>query len=395
MENLNIVPSGSRASWESEIQLARRRYQKGTLEIHNGQWTLRYLEDVQTVDSTEPKRIGRRVYLGGSPPAMTEKIARRRADEIMAGVNSTSAPRKIITFNEFVARWEPLAMPKTETARNFRTALNRYLKPAFGKVQLADIQTERVQRFISTVPTGAPNIHNIIKCLRAIWKSARAWGYVNFNPFDGLVLPRIPKTDRPFFNEMQLCRILTAAPEPDKTLYWVLAQTGLRIGEVLALTWETLNLEHGLVRVESSVARGKLREQVTKTKAAKRVIPLSPAILNHLFTFRTNWKPNLHNLVFANTKGNPWKAENLLEGHLQPLLDALEIPRAGFHAFRHASASLLERMKASPKIRLERMGHTEESMTMIYTHIIDDDARQIAAQYDQFLLPEKAMKVGA
>jgi integrase len=265
------------------------------------------------------------------------------------------------------------------------------IKPAFGPVQLAGIQTERLQRFISTVPTGAPNIHNIVKCLRAVWKSARAWGYASHNPFDGLVMPTIEKSEQPFFTYAEVCQILAAAPEPDKTLYWLLAQTGLRIGEVLALTWETVDLENSIIQVRGTVARSKVREYKTKTKAAKRLIPLSPRLQEHLSVFRTRlWRENSLGLLFANSVGKPHSADNFLIYRLQPLLETLKLETAGFHAFRHASATILSLMKVPMEIRLARMGHMEEEMTLKYTHVIDAAAREVARGFDQLLLPERA-----
>jgi integrase len=378
---------GSPASMREHL---RRRYQKGTLELHNGKWTLRFLEDIHTA-SGQIRRKARRVYLGGSPPQMTKKMALRIAEPVIARVNSSTQPKTVITLAGFLVGWEPLGMPKTETARNFRSALNKYLKPTFGKTRLSDIQTEEIQRFISMTPTGAANMRNIIKCFRSIWKSARAWGYVSHNPFDGIILPTIEKTEQRFFTVAEIRLILTYALEPFRTLYWVLAQTGLRIGEVLALTWDTVDLESGVVLVCASVARGKLRENKTKSKNSKRIIPISPCLQQHLSMFRTKlWQVNPHNLLFANTKQNSWKAENLLEGHLQPLLAELKIKHAGFHAFRHANATLLSLMDVPMEIRRARMGHTVTETTMIYTHVIEARAREVASGFDHFLLPEMA-----
>jgi integrase len=69
----------------------------------------------------------------------------------------------------------------------------------------------------------------------------------------------------------------------------------------------------------------------------------------------------------------------------RPLLRALgiEVPRGnGFHAFRHANASLMNSFGASQKLRQQRLGHAAGSPVTdtIYTHVISEDAKRIAAQ---------------
>ena len=80
------------------------------------------------------------------------------------------------------------------------------------------------------------------------------------------------------------------------------------------------------------------------------------------------------------------------EFRLKPLLAGLEIAQAGFHAFRHASATILSRMKVPMEFRRARMGHTDEEMTPRYTHVVEEDAREVAASFDQFLLPDGASR---
>lgn len=366
--------------------MARRRYQRGSITLRNGNWTGRYLEDIRREDGSIV-RVHKRVFLGTKTDLPTEKLARRKFEPVLSGINNSTQPKTVTTFDEFLIRWEPLGMPKTITEGSFRCAINKYLKPNFGTYQLSEIQTEQIQRFISQLKTGAGNVRNIVKFFRKIWRSARAWGYVSHDPFQNLIMPSIHKKEQRYFSEVELCKILSEAPEPFKTLYWLLAQTGLRIGEVLALTWTTLDLDTAVVHVKSTVARGKLRDQTTKTDTSKRMIPLSPKLVNHLFDLRTNWKNNPQGLVFLNSKGHTWNADDLRDAHLQPLLKKLEIPKAGFHAFRHASATILSQMRVPMEIRRARMGHTDDEMTLKYTHVIDDNARQIAAGFDQFLFP--------
>jgi integrase len=95
-------------------------------------------------------------------------------------------------------------------------------------------------------------------------------------------------------------------------------------------------------------------------------------------------------LLFANPEQKPYHADKLLEREFQPFLAELNIPKAGFHAFRHASATILSQMKVPMEIRRQRMGHVDEEMTLRYTHVIEDAAKDVAAEFDKILLPEVA-----
>src|SRR5258706_181552 len=130
----------------------------------------------------------------------------------------------------------------------------------------------------------------------------------------------------------------------------------------------------GVIYVQGSVARGRLRDNKTKTKAAKRIIPISPRLLAHLIKYRDLVSTNPYNLLFPNPKQKPYNADKLLEREFQPFLAEFNIPKAGFHAFRHASATILSQMKVPMEIRRQRMGHVDEEMTLRYTHVIEDDA---------------------
>jgi integrase len=198
--------------------------------------------------------------------------------------------------------------------------------------------------------------------------------------------PRSSHKEPRFFTQSELHSILDHAIEPDRTLYWLLAQTAIRIGEAVALTWDTVDFGMGNISVRASVWRGQI--QTPKSNAAVRTIPLSPRLLEHLAKFQQFWTPNQYNLLFANTKGKPWKADNLLVHHLHPLLKRLGIQRSGFHAFRHASATILDRMKAPLKVRQQRMGHASAEITLSrYTYVIDEDAKAVAASFDRFISP--------
>jgi integrase len=122
-----------------------------------------------------------------------------------------------------------------------------------------------------------------------------------------------------------------------------------------------------------------------KTNESIRVVELSPQACRHLSTFLESWHPNQRPLLFATRNGTPWDQNTLLKRKFKPLLRALgiQVPRGnGFHAFRHANATLMSSFGASQKLRQQRLGHADGSPVTetIYTHVISEDGKRIAEQ---------------
>lgn len=370
--------------------MARRRFQKGSVVFRNNGWTGRFVEDVRLPDNTI-RRVQRRVFLGSKDEVPTQRLARRKLEPLLAQVNNVDyRPRAIMTLRDFVARWEPKVQTQYApgTWKNHQLALRRHLLPRFGGLQLSDISTESLQEFVAGLQGLSPaSIHNVLKALKAVWTSAEAWSYVSHNPFAKLRKPRLRKGQARYFSGTQIQQILDTAQEPERTIYWILAQAGLRIGEALALRWEDFDADRSILQVRGSVWRGHLKD--TKTDNSNRSIPVSPLLAEHLRRYRERWTPNPLSLLFANSRGNAWKADRILTAKLHPLLASLGIPRAGFHAFRHGSATVLDRLNAPMKVRQQRLGHANAELTLgTYTHATDEDSRQVAAAFDQVFAPK-------
>jgi integrase len=70
---------------------------------------------------------------------------------------------------------------------------------------------------------------------------------------------------------------------------------------------------------------------------------------------------------------------------LYPLLRKLGIERAGFHAFRHGNATIMDQLQVPMATRLNRLGQSDARTTMGYTHAISEDGRRFAAHLGQQL----------
>jgi integrase len=217
-----------------------------------------------------------------------------------------------------------------------------------------------------------------------MWNSARAWQYVSHNALDGVVLPKPRRARRFFFTREEIQRILTTAPEPYRTFYWLAAETGMRAGELCGLRVDPIDFNRGIVNVRQSVWHGKVQDP--KSENAVRTFAISSQLREHLRVFLSGWEPNQKRLVFATRNGNPWDASLVVKRKLRQLLRELKIQECGLHAFRHANASLMDELRVPMKVRQQRLGHSDPRLTMnTYTHMASADDERIATQLGEIL----------
>jgi integrase len=177
-------------------------------------------------------------------------------------------------------------------------------------------------------------------------------------------------------------RIFASSSEPHKTFYSILAETGIRGGEICALRVADLDLENAVVHVRHGVWRGQI--QTVKSRKGNRRFPISAELVEHLRRYLKTWRPNSLGLLFATKTGAPWDHSLVRKRKFHLLLKKLGIPQCGFHAFRHGNATLLDQIGAPMAVRLNRLGHAEAQTTMGYTHAVTADERRIADELGKF-----------
>ena len=242
------------------------------------------------------------------------------------------------------------------------------------------IEPEGVQRFLMSLRVAPKTVRNILVTLQIMWKSARAWKYVSHDVTEGASLPQRIKPKRRHFTVEEIHRILLAADEPLKTFYWLAGETGMRAGELCALRGEDVHSGH--VHVRQSVWRGKFGEP--KTENAVRAIKIPPSLVTRLGELGNG-------LLFHTRKGTPWDPNLLVKRKLYPLLDSLGIARGGLRAFRHANASIMDALAVPMKVRQQRLGHSDISLTMnAYTHVASEADSACAEQIAGVLWPNVA-----
>ena len=254
----STVRDGQRVSGP-EVNVARRRYQKGTVRRRGNTWVLRWREDVVLADGTV-ERQERKTALGTVAQFPTKRLVERQATSFLARqVNRLDyRPVKRATFLEFAENWKQqvIDLLKPSTAKVMKSHLRFHLIPEFGPIRLDEIGQEEVQTFVGKLAKGRSRhtILNVLGTLASILKMARKWGYTvaGFNQSD-LVIPCLkPAKPGRFFTVEQVRAIVALANEPWQTIFALAAMTGLRPGEVLGLSIDDLDFEQRLVFVRRS-----------------------------------------------------------------------------------------------------------------------------------------------
>ena len=184
----------------------------------------------------------------------------------------------------------------------------------------------------------------------------------------------------PFFTRHEATRIIDAAKEPYKTLSAVAWSTGLRAGEILALTRGDLDFERKTIRVNKS-SDDKTREiRQPKTRNSVALLPMPSALETRLLEYlERGWKPNEQGLLFPNRACTlPRKRESVVQYALKPLLRSLGIDdKGGLHAFRHGLATELAGPSVPLTVLQTQMRHADVKTTLrVYAHIIPQSQRE-------------------
>lgn len=376
----SMLPRATLLTYEEAMMKSRRRFQQGSIKDAGMVWIVRWrvdeVRDGQIVRCQKQERWDKSEF---PTRAMVKRELNRRLGEVNS---ATYRPRINTTFAQFAAVWQEKVMIHLapSTIVNYRTHIDRYLLPFFGPRDLRDIRREMVQTFVSSLQKSPKTVRNIFTTLQAMWRTAEEWEYVDHDIRKGIRFSPLLHRQRFFFSAEEIRRILAAATEPHRTFYGLAAETGLRAGELAGLRVEDVDITRGVIFVAQSVWRGRTKE--TKSRAGTRLIELSSHLVRRLGQLISAWHPNDGRFLFAYPSGHPWVPDLVLKEHFHPLLRQLGIavpPGTGFHAFRHANATMMDSLGAPDKVRQTRLGHSSIDVTKnIYTHVTSQDARRVA-----------------
>lgn len=267
----------------------------------------------------------------------------------------------------------------------YETMIDKVIAPQIGHYKLKDIKPIHIQTLYNKLYDGGngyatSTIQKVNNILYPAFNVAVMNELVDKNPVDGVQMPK--------HKEKQV-RALTIAEETKfleiakKNQYYaafvVLLDTGVRCGELLALTWEDIDLKNGTLHVcknlvavkdrDSKEGKQKIVVQDTpKTSKGVRTIPLTSRALNLLRELKLKQQSKT-NIVFC-TKNCTYLFPKNFRRAFQCVLKRAGIEQLGLHVLRHTFATRLFEKNANPKTVSILLGHANVGITLdIYTHV--------------------------
>ena len=310
-----------------------------------------------------------------------------------------TAPQRL-TVGQWADIWQRdyTGALKPATAAIYRNNLNNHIKPALGAVRLADLHPHTIQSFINGLaPLSPSSIRLAYKNLHAVLQKAVELEYIPRNPADRCVLPKVEQEEIKPLDDQQVAALLAAAKDTKMEQFITVALfTGLRISELLGLTWDAVDFTRGTLTVNKQLARRKAGSIFQSPKSGKpRTITPAPAVMAALRKQRARqsemqlragqlWD-NPHGLVFTGEAGRPMSHSGT-DKRFRVLCAAAGLEGVRFHDCRHTYAVNAIRAGDDIKTVQSNMGHATAAFTLDkYGHFTERMKQDSAIRMESFM----------
>jgi len=395
----DIVPPATPAKRKRGKSLSRRTGQDGHVE-KSGRWfVVRFWKDILGQEKREHVRV--RICPISGPGLLSKSERKRKAREIIQASGADSAeyftavvkPNPTgITFRQQSEIWLELSQNRKRNpigqsyAVTIQGALDKWVLPAIGDVALGSVDNLTVKPLVEKMWASGLSARTVTKYVEFVQQVVASLKGSNGEPVhkriwdaETMDLPIVKhsKQRRPSLKADPISELVQESDGQEQALYVLLAATGMRVSEALAL--ETRHLINGgrTIVVDQQVEKDAPRIiQHLKTDASKREIDLHLDIAEYLREF-TAGKTGL---LFHTANGTPHLNGNLAERWLTPRLikRGLDEKGMGWHAFKRFRKTWLRGQRCLEDINNFWMAHRPQTMSELYSHLHEELQMRLA-----------------
>lgn len=296
------------------------------------------------------------------------------------------------TFEELASLWleNYKTTVKPSTFENVRSKVEKMTEEHFKELKLKKITVAYCQKVVIKLSKSYVLYNHYLSVINRIFKYAVLMDILNSNPFDKVIKPKSRQTQRKgnFLTKEELKEFLKLAQTTTLSYFFplvhLMAYTGLRQGEALALKWSDIDFKNKKITVNKTAVwiKGKQTLQTPKTKNSKRVISIDPNTLSILKSWKKDqikiyFKNGKHfdgdeNFIFTNQRSDWVQIHNFIP-YFKRFITGHDLKLITPHGLRHTHASLLFSAGVEPKNISDRLGHSTVQITLdLYTHITEE-----------------------
>ena len=275
---------------------------------------------------------------------------------------------------------------KGGTINKYQSMIDAHISPALGNVKITQITAFMVNTFLQEkLENGRLDgkgglSSSYVRTLMIIIQSAIKFAVDEQlrEPLKSPILkPSITKKDLEILSRDEQKRLeenVMCSADPTRLGIYISLQTGLRIGEVCALSWNDIDFENQIIRVRHTIARirdegceknrTKLIVDDPKTKSSVRDIPISPFLTDML---RSSYEISDSEYVVSTTPG--FVSPRTYDYRYHKIIAVLGITQVNYHALRHTFATRCIEAGVDVKSLSEILGHANVAITLnTYVH---------------------------
>ncbi len=276
---------------------------------------------------------------------------------------------------------------KVRTIEIYERIIQKQISGALGEKDLSGITAMDIQLFVTGLlksgnratkkGLAASSVNTVITVIQSSLKTAVTLGYVPKNVAEGIKRPKIKSREITCFTVAEQKKIEEAAlSDKRRKMFGVVLclYTGLRIGELLALTWADVDLQKGIITVNKTChdgmtehGYGRISDE-PKTQASKRVIPVPRQLLPAMRKLKKAEKTE----YVVSFEGHPLTVRSY-QRSFALMLDKIGIGHKNFHSLRHTFATRALECGMDVKTLSELLGHKSATVTLNrYAHSLTE-----------------------
>lgn len=302
------------------------------------------------------------------------------------------------------------------TQRNYRERYEHNIRPIIGTMVISDVKPMHCKKVLTNMYSSysGSTIRQTYITMGILFRAAVMNDIIKKHPMDSVsyTKPVRAVNDIKYLTLEEQRRFLDAAQNSHNyAQYALILETGLRTGEMIALTWDTIDWDNHTLTVNKTMefrySQKTWRAGPPKSASSYRTIPLTNKayhILRELYDSRHARKESellsqvleyvdkrtgmlcsfiMRDLVFINYRTGMPNKNSSYDTHLYKLCSDAGIKNFCMHALRHTYATRAIESGMQPKVLQKLLGHSSIKMTMDrYVHVTDDSLKNAVAQFE-------------